>query len=117
MGAITVPGYNLYKAVRKRDHADQRVPVGMPDKLWRIKLAQQRIDAQVSHAAWVARNIARWVETRRRMGTGLEDALTTVQADELLKQRLGLYSVHEFLLGACIAQARALVLERQKELA
>jgi hypothetical protein len=110
MGALPVKNYQLAKAVRKQDHATQRIPVGMADSLWQAILKQSQVDAMLSHATWAGRRIAYWVETRRRMGTGVEDSLVLLESVPALADRLALYNVPSVLKPFAMRLAKDLVM-------
>ena len=114
MGDLPVSGYKQYKVVKKRDFADQRIPVGMDAGLWKAKLRQQAVDAAFNNAKWAARRIAAWVETRRRMGTGIEDSLELLESDKAIANRLGLYQVHAVLQPLAMRLARQIVESAQQ---
>ena len=129
MGAITTKQYKLYKEVKQTQYGDCRIPVGMPEALWRAKLAQQQLDAQMSHASWAAKRIAYWAETCKRIDArrlkpmrvawlnltplSIDDFLSN---DSLMTRRFRALGVREVLIPATILLTRELV-EKAGELA
>lgn len=114
MGDLPVSGYKQYKIVKKRDFPTQRIPVGLDAKLWHARLRQQAVDAAFNNAKWAARRIAAWVETRRRLGTGVEDSLELLASDKAAAERLGLYQVHVVLRPLAMELARKIVQNRKE---
>ena len=110
MGLLPVKNYPLAKALKKANHADQRIPVGMDKAHWDAILKQRLIDAYVSNAMWAGYQVARWVETRRRIGVGYADALELLNDERLMGERLDEFAVHAALRPFAIRRARALVL-------
>lgn len=105
--------------VAEKPHTHVRhIPVGMPGDAWkRICQVQRVLAAQERHAVWVARQVARHIETFKLTGqwmgmlynghiTSTKDALSLLEGNNLFSSVLNGYCVAEGVREVCMTNIR-----------
>jgi hypothetical protein len=89
---------SLYRQVKWQNHRGQRIPVGMPSSIWAAKFEEEQFEAQIRHARWAAKQLARWALKR--------DAVSLLDSSIWRREWLSHLGVAEELLDSTSAVAK-----------